>query len=357
MLIERYLTSEILRPFAAGLAMLATVSVAFSTAVRLSEAASGEIAAPVVAELIFLNTLVSLEVLIPTTLFLAVLLAVGRLHRESEMAAMQSAGIGEVRVLWAVGKLALLCALLVGWISTHVRPWVYTRSYELEQRSISRFDISNIRPGTFVDMGNGGYVLYAQEVDAAAGELRDVFVQVDQGLRSQVIAATSARIHDMDEEGSRSVEFFDGYSYLLERDGPRDVEMRFGSFLIRFPQEERIERFRRKSAATAVLAASTEPKEIAEYQWRLSTPLSTLMLGLLAVPLARANPRQPRASTLAVAIGAYLLLFAILSGVRNSLENGDVPAFPGLLLAYLPPLALLAMLLGWPRLRLARARG
>lgn len=356
MLIERYLASEILRPFVAGLLMLTTVSVAFSSAVRLSDAASGEIAAPVIAELIVLSTLASMEVLIPTTLFLAVLVAIGRLYRDSEMTALQSAGVGETRVLRTVFMLGLLCALLAGWMSVQIRPWIFAHSYALEQRSISHFDISNIRAGTFVDMGSGGYVLYAQEVDVQADELRDVFVQVERGTRSQVIAAKSARIHDMDTEGSRSVEFFNGYAYLLDRDGPRDVESRFGSFLIRFPQEERIERVRRKAMPTSALRGSDNPKEMAEYQWRLSSPLVTLLLALLAVPLSRANPRQSRNSTILIALGTYVLMFAVLSSVRNSLESGDIPPFPGILLAYLPPLALLLLLLWLPRLRLSRAR-
>ena len=293
MLIERYITSEILRPFAAGLAMLATVSIAFSAAVRLSEAATGEIAAPVVARLIFLNTLVSLEVLIPTTLFLAVLFAIGRLHRDSEMTALQSAGVGEARVLWTVAKLALVCALLAGWISTQVRPWAFARSYELEQQSIGRFDISNIRAGSFTDMGSGGYVLYTQEVDPQEEELRNVFVQVDHGARTQVIAAARARIHDMDAEGSRSVEFFDGYTYLLERDGPHDVETRFGSFLIRFPQEERIERFRRRAAPTAALAGSDNPKEIAEYQERFNGAIARTRINHMAATLELVSDHVP----------------------------------------------------------------
>lgn len=356
MLIERYLASEILRPFIAGLAMLVVISVAFSSAVRLSDAASGEIAAPVIAELILLNTLASMEVLIPTTLFLAVLFAIGRLYRDSEMTALQSAGVGETRILGTVALLALACALLALWMSVQVRPWVFSRIYTLEQRSISHFDISNIRAGTFVDMGNGGYVLYAQEVDAESDELRDVFVQVDRGERSQVIAADRARIHDMDVQGSRSVEFFDGYAYLLDRDGPRDVESRFGSFLIRFPQEERVERVRRKAIPTAELLDSGSRKEMAEFQWRLSNPLVTLLLGMLAVPLGRTNPRQSRGATILVALGTYMLMFAIISIVRNALESGAISPFPGILLAYLPPLAWLLVLLALPRLRLAWRR-
>ena len=118
----------------------------------------------------------------------------------------------------AVGKLALLCAMAVALLSLFARPWAYARTYALEQQSISRFDLSNIRAGTFTDVGNGGYVLYAREVDVNADEMRGVFVQVEREQRSQVISAERARIHGVDEEGSRAVEFFvDAPAPLVQR--------------------------------------------------------------------------------------------------------------------------------------------
>ena len=41
MLIERYVSAEILKPFAAGLGLLAIIFVAFSTAIKLTDAAAG----------------------------------------------------------------------------------------------------------------------------------------------------------------------------------------------------------------------------------------------------------------------------------------------------------------------------
>ena len=78
---------------------------------------------------------------------------------------------------------------------------------------------------------------------------------------------------------------------------------------------------------------------------------------LLAVPLSRATPRQSRFAIFAVAVLAYLLLFSASSVVRDWLENGDVPVFPGMLLAYVPSLALLGLLLAMPRLLLHGLRG
>jgi lipopolysaccharide export system permease protein len=239
----------------------------------------------------------------------------------------------------------------VALLSVFARPWAYARTYALEQQTISRFDLSNIRAGTFTDVGNGGYVLYAREVDVEADEMRGVFLQVEREQRSQVISAERARIHAMDQEGSRSVEFFDGHAYLLERGGTRDIDMRFNSFLVRLPEEERISKFRRKAVATGTLRDSDQPKDIAEYQWRLTTPLATLVLALLAVPLSRASPRQSRTGIFAVAVAVYLLVFSLSGVVRNALENGDIPPFPGLLLAYVPPVALLVLLMLMPGLR------
>jgi lipopolysaccharide export system permease protein len=351
MLIERYVTAEIARPFAAGLGILVTVFVTFTAALKLSDAAAGAIAPAAVMQLVTLSTLVALEVLVPSTLYMAILFAIGRLHRDSEMAALAAAGISERRVLRAVMLVGLVAALLVWALSVHVRPWAYAKSYTLEQQAMSRFDLANIRPGSFVDLGQGGYVLQAQDVDPSASELRSVFVQVTRGRHTQLISAARARVLDLDAEGARAVEFVDGYSYMLDGQGNQDVSMRFGSFLVRFPPEERMQKFRRTAIDTHTLGTSLEPKDIAEYQWRTTTPLATLLLAVLAVPLARSGPRQSRFGIFVVALLAYLLIFVASAVVRNWIENGDMPPFPGLVVAYLPAFAVTAWLLRFPNTR------
>lgn len=345
MLIDRYVTAEIARPFAAGLGILVTVFVAFTVAMKLSDAASGALAPAAVMQLVALSTLAALEVLVPSTLYLAILFALGRLHRDSEMTVLAAAGVSERRILRAVMVVGVCAAVVVSALSIRLRPWAYAQSYAIEQQAMSRFDLANIRPGSFVDLGQNGYVLQAQDVDPDAGELRSVFVQVSRGEHTQLIAASKARVLDLDAEGARGVEFIDGYSYLLDDTGNQDVSMRFGTLLVRFPPEERMQRFRRKAIDTTTLGASREPKDVAEFQWRVTTPVATLLLALLAVPLSRSGPRQSRFGMFAVALGVYLLIFVASGMVRNGIENGVMPAFPGLLVAYVPALLLAVWLL------------
>ena len=55
-------------------------------------------------KLIGLNTLITLEILLPSAFFFSVLAAIGRLYRDSEMSAFYAAGISRARILGAVFK-------------------------------------------------------------------------------------------------------------------------------------------------------------------------------------------------------------------------------------------------------------
>jgi len=348
MLIERYVTREIIKPFLAGLGLLLVIFIAFSAAIKLSDALSGQLTVAAVIELIVLNTLIATEVLIPTTLYLAILYALGRMHRDSEMAALAAAGVGEGRILRAALMLGVLASLVVASLSIVGRPWAYARSYTLEQDTISRFDLSQIQPGRFIDLSTDGYVLHARDVDSEQRVLRDVFLHRRQGDRNEVISATEARINDSSVDGTRVVEFSNGHAYLIDRRNSRDLTQQFNTMLISFPEPERVTRFRRKAIDTATLRESELAKDIAEYQWRISTPLATLLLAMLAVPLSRTHPRQSRFSTFAIALLAYLMLFTCTGMVRNWVEDERIPANPGLFIAYLPAALLLVILVVKP---------
>src|SRR5258708_32206203 len=59
------------------------------------------------------------------------------------------------------------------------------------------------------------------------------------------------------------------------------------------------------AASSARLAVSGAAADIAELQWRLSTPLSTLLLGMLGIPLSRARPRQRNYEKFGTAVLSY----------------------------------------------------
>jgi lipopolysaccharide export system permease protein len=92
------------------------------------------------------------------------------------------------------------------------------------------------------------------------------------------------------------------------------------------------------------------PKDIAEYQWRITTPLATLLLALMAVPLGRSAPRQSRFRSFFLALAIYVGLLSLTAVMRTGIEQGTVPQMPGLWSAHLATAVLLVLLMNPPRL-------
>jgi lipopolysaccharide export system permease protein len=82
--------------------------------------------------------------------------------------------------------------------------------------------------------------------------------------------------------------------------------------------------------ATGVLLAADDPRLRAELHWRIAWVLDVVVLGLLAVPLARLLPRQGRHARVPWAVLLFAVYAGLLSAGRTMLERGDVPEVIGL---------------------------
>ena len=165
LIIDRYISKEILRPFLGGLGLLVLVFIGYSAAKQLTLAAQGQMNMATAFQLILLNTLITLEILVPSAFFFSVLAAIGRLYRDAEMNALYAAGISRGRVLESVFKLSVLVAIVTGYISIEGRPWAFRESYRLEAEAAARFDLKKMATGEFVTMQGSKYIFIADEID------------------------------------------------------------------------------------------------------------------------------------------------------------------------------------------------
>jgi lipopolysaccharide export system permease protein len=352
-ILSRHITAEIFKPMFLGISLLVIVFSGYSFAVKLSQAANGMVPLPVMAKLIGLNSLIAMEVLLPTALYLSIISTLSRFYRDSEMTAMNTAGYSEAHLIRTVVKVTLLVAILVGIVSLYARPWAYRQSYQIEADARAEFDIRKIEPGHFIELQDAKYVLFARGVDQQRGTLQEIFLQTEKGsgpgTRVQVIYAREAYMPPVQLGEARNFEFRDGYSYLLDPGSSRDTTLKFKQLIIPIPGIEKDTGYRRKAASTIDLSQSDATKDIAEYQWRLSTPLATLALALLAVPLSRSAPRQGRHTSFIIAIAVYTGLFILTSAARNWVADGLIAPMPGIWWVYALPLLLFAVLVWAPR--------
>src|SRR5262249_42510450 len=114
--------------------------------------------------------------------------------------------------------------------------------------------------------------------------------------------------------------------------------------------------YKRKAAPTWQLARSLASPDIAELQWRLSTPVSAFLMGLLGFPLSRARPRDGKYAKLFMSALSYGAFYNLQLIAKTWVEQGVVKPIPGLWWPHLL-LALLIVVLIWNWLRLVQLRG
>jgi lipopolysaccharide export system permease protein len=333
-IIDRYLISEIAKPLLVACTALVLIFASYSTARFLAEAAQGLLPTEMVVNLILLKALIALEVLLPVGLYLSVVIALGRLHTDSEITALSACGVSSARMLVTVLKLSLFLAVIVGILSLSVRPWAYEQTYWLRAKAESQLDISRLEEASFYETQQGNRIVFVEKIKERSGRvtrMKGIFVQSEHEDYTQVTYADEGFQAPTKDRGMWTLVLRNGKTYRLGQNGEHDVIARFNELTLHLEAREIVPPgYERKSATTMRLAESADPVDIAEYQWRLSTPLTTVLLGLLGVPLSRTAPRQGRYAKLAVAIVIFAVYYNLSAMAKNWVEQGLVAPFPGL---------------------------
>ncbi|GGA84524.1 LPS export ABC transporter permease LptF [Arenimonas soli] len=344
LLIERYLLRQFAQNVAAVAVVLLLVGLGGLLVDLMSDIARGQVPAGLLLSQLGLRSIQVLPLLLPLALFVGLLLAVGRLYGDSEMAVLASVGLGP-RQLWRpLVAVALPVALLVAAASL----WAAPAGARLAQRMVEdanrSFLVAGLEAGRFIELPGRGGILYVGDIDAEGSRFGRMFVQSERDGRIDVV---TAREGELILEGERG-------RYLLLRDGfrvegnpaARDFRMmRFQENELQVPDREPdVDADELNAVPTRVLWASPAPAAQAELHWRMATPLIVLVLGVLALPLGRGEPRQARYGRILAALLIYINAMILLVLGKGWLAVGTLPAWLGLWWLLLPMAALAAWL-------------
>ena len=330
MIIDRYIMREILKPTAA-ICLVLVVIYGSSMATRYWEdAVQGLLAGITVFQLILCRVLISLEVLLPTTFYLAVVIALGRFAASGELTAMSACGIGTARVTRAVALLACLVAATVAVLSISVRPWAWTQFVLLKARAEARFDLTRMQGGNFYELGGGSRVLFADRVDTRIPSADKVFVLNRRDDVLQVIYAARAAQSRPDAVAGPAITLENGSLYEFPATGDGGVVLAFSAATMRLSTDTAVLlAYRVKAAASRDLLSAGSREATAELQWRLAAPLASLLLGLVAVPLSRSSPRGGQRGGLPAAILLFAAYYNVSAIAKKLVAQGAIGVLPG----------------------------
>ncbi len=332
MTLDRYLRKEVLANLLGVLAVLLLIFLGNRFVRFLGDALEGELPHDTILTILFLKLISALVVIIPLALYLAVLLGFGRLYRDNEMTALLASGISPSRMAKGLLSLVIPIAVLIAGLSLYLSPWAEEQVERIQDEVQARTELQGISAGRFIENNNQTGVLYIEEADAETSKLGNVFAQwqAEDG-RMATVTARRGYIETNEEYDARYLVLEEGFRYEGE---PGQIDFRMIQFerhtIYIEPKPIKASDRREKARPSADLWQSDSNSANAELQRRLSMPISTLLLALLAVPLSKVSPRQGRYSRLLLAILVYAVYSNMLTVAQSWVSRGVLPAELGL---------------------------
>jgi lipopolysaccharide export system permease protein len=354
LIIERYLQREIVMTFVAVSVLLALMFLSSNFIILATETLEGDYPIDVFFSLFALKGVGNIVFILPLAFFISVLLALGRLYKDSEMTVLMACGVGPSRLFSSVGKLAVVVALIVGYLALYFAPWAAEQSKQLLDEAGARQEIEGIIAGRFNSFGPAGPTIYVERYESEKKRLYGLLVlggRVNGKEGEQYVVKAAQAYERTDSNGTRYLVLQNGYRYEGTR-GRRDYRItHFVEHGIRITERDvTVSRRPNYAIPTSRLWNSSSSGLVAELQWRLAIPISTLLLALLAVPLSKSSPRSGRYKGLFVGIIVYVIYNNLLTVGRSAISKEDIPLFFGLWWAHLLILCLLALLV-WQQRR------
>jgi lipopolysaccharide export system permease protein len=295
----------------------------------------------------------NLPIMMTMSLFVAIVITLSRMYRDSEMAIWFSSGIGLSRFVRPVLRtswpmlLAIAVLLLVVW------PWGNRNSIELRERYQQRSDLSRVTPGVFQSSTDGRRVFFIERESAASaasaptGTARNVFILSQQDGSE---AVTSARAGRLETEG-------DSRYLVLERGQRNDVDGKTGERTLSSFESYRVlasEKAARaadavppKAADTLDLISKPTPRGEGELAWRFGLLLGAANLLLLGVGLSATNPRRASNWNLMFAVLAFFVYYNLINLSQAWVAGGRISMGMVLLVLHGGAFLLALALLWW----------
>ncbi|WP_337262583.1 MULTISPECIES: LPS export ABC transporter permease LptF [unclassified Serratia (in: enterobacteria)] len=325
MIIIRYLVRETLKSQIAILFILLLIFFCQNLVRVLGDAVNGNIPTNLVLSLLALGVPKMVQLILPLSLFLGILMTLGRLYTESEITVMHACGLGKRTLIIAAMVLALftsaLAAVNVFWLG----PWASSQQDEVIAEAKANPSIAGLAEGQFRPSQDGNAVLFVGNVKG--NTFNDVFLaqlRPSGNQRPSVVVAEHGVINQ-NRDGSQVVTLdkgtrFEGTALL------RDFRITdFNDYkAVIGHRPVTLDNTQTEQLSMRTLWESDDPDANAEFHWRLTLVVSVILMALLVVPLSVVNPRQGRVLSMLPAILLYLIYFLVQTSLRSNGGKGKL---------------------------------
>ncbi len=288
--------------------------------------------------LISFNMIRDVPVILVLSIFLAVIITISQLYKNSEAIVMNSIGLGDKAFLSVIKPLAIILFLFVLFLTAYAVPWAKQQKSAAEEETKNASEFSFITEGKFESFKNGDIVFYASEstsIDVGGVQnMEEIFIYASENGNPVIVLASDAKKYIDPKSKSIYLRLRDGVRYQGLPSSENINILNFDSYdleIVSGEVQKSIATFTEIEEKTTLdLLKQGGLLAIAELQWRLSLPLSILILVVFAVYLGKTSPRGGKGINILIGIFVFMLYNNGLLVAKSSIENGLLSPIIGL---------------------------
>ena len=302
--------------------------------------------------LISFNMIRDVTLIITLSFFLAIILSISQLYKNSEAIVMNSMGLGDKHFIVFIQPTVLLTFIIITFLTIYAVPWAKQQKNIVEEETKNASEFSFITEGEFEEFKQGDIVFYASESKTldTLGEqnLEEIFIYSTNEEKPMIVLASEASKYIDPRTNSTYLRLKDGIRYqgipsdknisILNFD-LYDLEIISGELQKSLAIYTKIE-----GKSTVDLIKEGGSYANAELQWRLSQPITVLILSFFGIFLGKTSPRGGKGVNLLIGIVVFMLYNNGLLVAKRAIELGQINLLTGFLGVHLLVLMLLILL-------------
>ena len=313
-ILDRYFLRELAYGVIATAVVLLVIFSGGAFANVLQKVANGSIQPSVMFEVLGLQMVDLLSTLLPMSVFLGTLIALGRMYRESEMHVLASSGMGPRGMLRPVTLLAVIFTAVVGMVSLWLGPLSARTADTVIAAANKSVIAAGLDAGRFTELPGKGGIIFVDTLSRDGTVLGKTFIATDKvdsngNPQVRVVNAKNGRMYQESDGQNRFLALYDGWQFEipLAADNWRRMKYERNDVSLSNIADDDDDTDPAHESTMAELIKAATPDALGEMVSRFAAPVSTLVLMMMVLPMSRQAPRDARYGRLLIAVLTYFL--------------------------------------------------
>jgi lipopolysaccharide export system permease protein len=288
----------------------------------------------------------TLVTVLPLSIMIGILLGLGRMASDNEIAAIKASGISIIRLLPPVVLLGILGVVFSLVCTLFLIPKGIAKGRMLMQEAMMKKAHAGIEERTFFDALKD-LILYVEKIDSGTGEMSRIFIrESSQPNEITTILANRGTVQTDQESRSLVLHLHDGTIVKENQQGDSSGVLEFKSYVFRYTldpaklghatrsfEEMSISEMREKVVQTTLIKPEDPPDVITYHNrvrlfadilifQRLVYPFSCLALAMAAFPLGVVNMGKSRLNNVSAGLLGMFVYYSLVLATDRAARSG-----------------------------------